>query len=69
MSRAFGFATALAVIFAIAVAFSCFFTVNQTEQALVLQFGAPVAVVREPGLHTKLPWQGVNYFDRRLLKL
>ena len=69
MSRAFGFVAALAAIFAIAVAFSCFFTVSQMTQALVLQFGAPVEVVSEPGLHTKLPWQSVSYFDKRLLNL
>ncbi len=69
MSRAFGFTAALAAIFAIAVAFSCFFTVSQMSQALVVQFGAPIEVVSEPGLHTKLPWQSVNYFDKRLLNL
>ena len=69
MSRAFGFVAALAAIFAIAVLFSCFFTVSQTTEALVLQFGAPVEVVSDPGLHTKLPWQSVSYFDKRLLNL
>lgn len=44
------------------------FVVEQTEQALVLQFGKPVRVVREPGLNFKLPFvQNVERFDKRLL--
>jgi modulator of FtsH protease HflC len=46
------------------------FTVRQTEQALVLQFGNPVRVEREPGLKFKLPFiQNVEFFDRRILDL
>jgi modulator of FtsH protease HflC len=52
-----------------ALAFSFVFEVRQTEQALVLQFGQPIAVVTDAGLHTKLPWQRVVYFDRRVLNL
>ena len=29
------------------------FTVGQTEQALMTQFGRPVRVIYDPGLHTK----------------
>lgn len=43
------------------------FIVNQREQALVLQFGKPQRVVQQPGLHFRLPWQSVTYFDKRLL--
>jgi membrane protease subunit HflC len=44
------------------------FTVGQAQQALVLQFGAPVRVVQEPGLQFKIPFvQNVLYFDKRLL--
>jgi modulator of FtsH protease HflC len=49
---------------------STLFTVSQTEQALVTQFGRPTAVVEKPGLHAKLPFiQTVITFDRRLLYL
>jgi membrane protease subunit HflC len=48
---------------------SPFYTLDPTEQALVLQFGAPQAVVTDPGLHVKLPWQQVYIFDRRLLSI
>ena len=43
------------------------FVVDQREQALVLQFGNPKKVVTEAGLHFKLPWQSIEYFDSRLL--
>lgn len=46
------------------------FTVHQTQQALVLQFGDPRAVVTEPGLHVKMPFvQNVIYLDKRILAL
>jgi len=46
------------------------FTVHQTQQALILQFGNPVDVVSKPGLNFKLPFiQNVRYFDRRILDL
>jgi modulator of FtsH protease HflC len=47
---------------------SAFFTVHQTQQALILQFGRPIRVVQEPGLHLKVPFvQNAVYFDRRVL--
>jgi len=50
------------------VAYNSVFTVDPTEQAIVLQFGAPREVVTEPGLHTKIPFtQTVEYIDRRVL--
>jgi membrane protease subunit HflC len=52
----------------IAVGLSSVYTVHQTQQAMVLQFGNPVVVVRTPGLHWKIPvLQNVVYFDKRLL--
>jgi membrane protease subunit HflC len=47
---------------------SSLFIVDQTEQALVLQFGQPRRVIRAPGLDFKKPFvENVVYFDRRLL--
>ncbi|HIE07301.1 MAG TPA: protease modulator HflC, partial [Desulfarculaceae bacterium] len=44
------------------------FIVDQTQQAMVLQLGKPVKVVKDPGLQMKLPFlQQVTFFDRRLL--
>lgn len=47
----------------------CAFTVDQTEKAIVLQFGRPVGdAAYGPGLHFKLPFiQDVIYFDSRIL--
>ena len=56
------------LLIGVLVASSALFTVNQAQQALVLQFGAPVRVVKDPGLKWKIPFvQNVVYFDKRLL--
>ena len=59
--------------FLIATAFiasSALFTVHQTKQAIVLQFGALKRVVQEPGLHVKIPFiQNVRYLESRVLNL
>jgi len=46
-----------------------FYTVHQTEQVIVTQFGKPVGEpITEPGLHLKLPFiQEVNRIDKRFL--
>jgi membrane protease subunit HflC len=47
---------------------SSLFTVNQTQQVLITQFGQPIRVITTPGLHVKIPLvQTVIPFDRRLL--
>lgn len=70
MNRTNGFLAAVAALLAVIVAFSSIYTVGMTEQALLLQFGAPQAVVTEPGLHTKLPFvQEVVYLPKQLLNL
>jgi len=45
------------------------FTVSQTEQVIITQFGRPVgAPIVEPGLHFKLPFvQQVTHIDKRYL--
>ena len=66
MNRLLALAAAGAV--AVVLLASSAFTVHQTQQVLVTQFGEPVRVIREPGLHWKLPFiQTVIAFDRRLL--
>lgn len=55
-------------IVALFLLLSSLFTVHQTQQALVLQFGNPVRVVQEPGLSMKLPFlQQVEYYEKRVL--
>ncbi|TNE58239.1 MAG: protease modulator HflC [Alphaproteobacteria bacterium] len=48
------------------VGLSSVFTVQQTQQALVLQFGEVVSVEKDPGLYFKMPWQNVVTLDKRL---
>jgi membrane protease subunit HflC len=44
------------------------FTVSETEQAVVMQLGRPVRLVRDPGLHVKVPFvQQLTFFEKRLL--
>lgn len=61
----------LVVLIGVAVlGYFSLFTVKQTERAMVLQLGAVVEEISEPGLHFKLPFvQNVVYFDKRLLEV
>lgn len=66
MNRALILAVAAAV--AIVIAASTLFTVHQTQQVLITQFGQPIRVIQEPGLQAKIPFiQSIIAFDRRLL--
>ena len=57
------------VVVLLILLFTSLFTVQQTEIALVLQFGKPVRVIEQPGLHFKLPYQNAVIYDRRILDL
>ena len=47
---------------------SSLFIVDQTEEALVLQFGDPRRVIRQPGLKVKRPFiENVIFYENRLL--
>lgn len=60
--------TSILVILAVALLSQCYFTVHQTQKAIVLQLGEPLSEVYGPGLHFKLPFiQNVVYFDSRVL--
>jgi membrane protease subunit HflC len=69
MNRALLAGGVVAVLALIVIAFSSLFIVDQTSQALVIQFGRPVREVRDPGLHVKAPWQSAVFYERRLLDL
>ena len=57
----------LAVLFGL---LSSFFTVDQTQQALILQFGEPKRLINKPGLNFKIPFiQNIVYLDKRILNL
>jgi len=52
------------------VVYSSAFTVDQTQQALVLQLGEPKRTIQEPGLAFKIPFiQDVTYYEKRVLSL
>src|SRR3954462_414212 len=62
--------TIAAAIFLFRVLLGCFYTVHQTEQIIITQFGKPIGEpTTEPGLHMKLPLiQEVNRIDKRFLE-
>jgi membrane protease subunit HflC len=70
MNRGVGILIGIAAAIVIVVGLLSVYTVNPREQALVLQFGAPRALVTEPGLHLKTPFlQQVLYLPKYLLNL
>jgi membrane protease subunit HflC len=70
MNRFFLAGVGMLILAGVLLAASSFYTVYPTEQVLVLQFGAPLKVVTDEGLHTKIPWmQTIQVIDRRLLSL
>jgi membrane protease subunit HflC len=67
-----GALTLTAVVLGLAafVAYLTLFTVSQTQQALVLEFGKPKRVITKPGLQWKIPFiQNVEFFDKRILDI
>jgi HflC protein len=66
----FGGILAAIIIVALIVAYSTLFTVDQTQQALVVRLGDPIRVVTEPGLNYKIPLiDTVIPIDKRILDL
>ena len=62
-------AIVIVVIVALIIMTNVFFTVNETEQVVITQFGDPVGdPIITPGLKVKLPWQAANFFDKRFLE-
>ena len=48
---------------------SATFVLDQTEQAVIVQFGNPIRAITEPGLHFKTPFvQNARIFDKRILE-
>ena len=60
----------IAAAVVVALLFSSVYTVSETEQVILVQFGMPVGgLVKDPGLHLKVPFiQGVHRFDKRWLE-
>lgn len=60
----------VAILGIVFLAWNSLFVVNQTEQAIVLQFGNPKRVIQKPGLNVKMPFiQNLVRYDNRILDL
>jgi len=59
----------IAAVFLYILGMAALYTVGETEQIVITQFGKPVGEpVKDAGLHVKLPFiQKVNRFEKRLL--
>lgn len=65
-----GIAALILVVVAVVIGFGAIFTVEQTQQAIVVRLGEPVRVVTEPGLNFKTPFiDTVISIDKRILDL
>jgi membrane protease subunit HflC len=65
-----GIVALFVLLAAVIVGYSAVFTVDQTEQALVVRLGEPVRVVTAPGLNFKAPFvDTVISIDKRILDL
>jgi membrane protease subunit HflC len=62
--------TVFGVLVLFRLVLGCFYTVKQTEQVIVTQFGQPIGdPITEAGLHLKRPFiQEVNRIDKRFLE-
>ena len=68
--KRFGAVQTVALIALLVVLNQTLYTVGETEQVILTQFGEPVGEpVVEPGLHVKVPFiQRPNYFEKRFLE-
>jgi membrane protease subunit HflC len=60
----------VAAVIALVTISSALYTVSETEQVIITQFGRPIGqAITKPGLHAKLPFvQDLNVFDKRWLE-
>jgi membrane protease subunit HflC len=58
------------ILLAVIVLSSALYTIDETQQVVITQFGKPVGdPIKEAGLHMKMPFiQDANYFEKRLLE-
>lgn len=54
-------------IVVLALSYRTVFTVDETQYAIVTQFGKPVRTLTSAGLKLKWPWQSLLNFEKRLL--
>src|SRR5437588_1245602 len=65
-----GIAALVVLLVLLVAAYSSFFTVSQTEQAIVVRLGEPKRVISDPGLNFKWPiFDSVIPISKRILDL
>ena len=64
-------ATAIVVVLVGVIAYSCFYTIHETQQGVLTNFGKISPPVKGPGLHVKWPWpiSKIYKVDRRIQTL
>lgn len=69
MNRSFSVLGIVSVVIGLIVLFGALYTVSETEQVVITQFGRPVGdPITQAGLKFKIPViQKANYFEKRLL--
>jgi membrane protease subunit HflC len=68
MPRASTFWWIVGICALLVIAARTFYSVSETEQAVITQLGRPVHLVKTPGLHLKVPFlQQLSFFENRLL--
>jgi membrane protease subunit HflC len=68
MPRVSAFWWIVGICVVLVIAARTFYSVAETEQAVVTQLGRPVRLVKAPGLYLKVPFlQQITFFENRLL--
>jgi modulator of FtsH protease HflC len=68
MNRFLGAGVIAGFIAALVILYVSAFVVDQSSQALVLQFGEKKRAIDQPGLQFKLPWQNAVIYSRKVLE-
>lgn len=56
--------------FAIFIALTSIFIVNESQQVMVVRFGNPIAQIRQPGMHFKMSiLDDARFFEKRILNV
>ncbi|NQU95867.1 MAG: protease modulator HflC [Candidatus Omnitrophica bacterium] len=70
MKTLLSFITIAAILVAILMVSGAVYTIDETQQVVITQFGEPIgAPITDAGLHFKMPFiQQANYFEKRILE-
>lgn len=70
MKKILAIITALVVVIGLLVISGAMYTIDETQQVVITQFGEPIGEpIIKAGLHFKMPFiQQANYFDKRILE-